>query len=455
MAKKAKRSLPDQRAKKPVTFWITIGILVTVAVAFVVTALLLQRPMPRYNSDYEDASNVYFLHAGLALDANRLLFADGSVPEGYADDGVSLKYYEYEFGIVREVLADTSFRDPETENVHIGMQTLSVELTTGDFKGRIVEVQNQMSKLFDKHSEVGTRLLLYLYVDTTVTDAQGQPFLSVSVMNYNRVPILLVVILVFLAVTILVGRKVGLRSILGLVFTLLCIFLILVPALLRGFYAVPFTLLLCILVTIVCFLLLDGLSRKTVSAMLGTILGFGIACLFATIVGKIAHIDGLEYNVSETDTLVQARYQGTLINIRGLFVSGIIISALGAVMDVAMSISSSITELKTVNPDLHFKALFRSGMNIGRDAVGTMTNTLILAFTGSALVNLLLVSYYDWDWKSVLCNDYITGEIITGTAGSIGLILAVPITAAICSLLHDRTKLQHLPALEKGGKKKH
>lgn len=444
MAKKPKQPVPAQPSKKSTSKWITAAILFAIAVAFVVTAWLLQRPMPRYNSDYDDAANVYFLHAGLALDANRLLFTDGSVPEGYADDGVSLKYYEYEFGVVREVLFDSSTVDPETENVHIGMQSLLVEITTGEFKGRTVEVQNQMSKLFDKHSEVGTKLLLYLYVDTTATDELGQTFLSVSVMNYNRIWVLLGLLVAFLAATILVGRKVGLRSILGLAFTLLCIFLILVPALLRGFYAVPFTLLLCVIVTVVCFLLLDGLNRKTVSAMLGTILGFCIACLFAGIAGKLAHIDGLEYNVSETDTLVQARYQGTLINIRGLFVSGIIISALGAVMDVAMSISSSITELKTVNPNLRFKDLFRSGMNIGRDAVGTMTNTLILAFTGSALVNLILIRYYDWDWKSVLCNDYIVGEVITGTAGSIGLILAVPLTAVVCSLLHDHAKLSEL-----------
>ncbi len=110
----------------------------------------------------------------------------------------------------------------------------------------------------------------------------------------------------------------------------------------------------------------------------------------------------------------------------------------GAVMDVAMSISSSVNELKTVNPGMGFSALFKSGMRIGRDAVGTMTNTLILAFTGGALVNLILMKYYNWDVKAILSGDYITHEVITGVSGSIGLILAVPLTALIASALCAR-----------------
>lgn len=436
--KKKNRSVKERLQSVRPTQWITAAILTLVTVAFVIGAILLHRPMAKYNSDYDDAANVYFTHAGIAMDSNLRLYKDGSVPQGYADDGLKLQHYAYEFGMVRSVLAEDVITDPETENVHIGSQLLEIEITTGEHKGMIVQVVNQMSKLFDKYSKVGTRLLLYIFTDGTDLDAAGNPRISVTIMNYDRIGVLIGIVILFLIATVIVGKRVGVRSILGLAFTLLSIFFLLLPALLRGFYAVPFTLVLCILVTIVCFLLLDGLNRKTISAMLATVAGFGIACLFAWIAGKIAHIDGLEYNTSETDTLVQARYQGTLINIRGLFVSGIIISALGAVMDVAMSISSSINELKAVDPTLHFRQLFRSGMNIGRDAVGTMTNTLILAFTGSALVNLLLVTYYDWDWKSVLCNDYITGELITGVAGSIGLILAVPITAAIASFLYDR-----------------
>lgn len=422
--------------KKPKT-WIAAAIVLLILAAGVVFALMLRRPIAKYNADRDDAKQVYFSHLALAADSNRILFETGALPEGYADAEDTLHSTSYAYATVLEVLEDDSHEDETTENVHVGSQKLLVEITTGEFKGRRLEVMNYMSKLFDKHAEQGTTLLVYLLA-TRKSAADDAPSLSVSVMNYNRQWLLFGLAAIFLLVTILVGGKVGFRSILGLALTLAAVVFILVPALLQGFYAIPLTLLLCVLMTVICFVLLDGLSRKTLSAILGTVAGFCVACVFAVIASRIAHLDGLEYNVAETDTLIQAKYQGTLINIRGLFVSGIIISALGAVMDVAMSISSSVNELKTVNPDLGFSALFRSGMRIGRDAVGTMTNTLILAFTGGALVNLLLIKYYNWDVKAILSGDYITHEVITGVSGSIGLILAVPLTALIASALCGR-----------------
>ena len=444
--------------KRPRT-WVAAIVLLVVIAACVALALFVRRPIAKYNADYDDAAQVYFSHLATAADGNRLLFETGTLPSGYADDGVSMKYYSYAYATVLEVLEDNSHPDPETENVHVGSQELLLEIRTGEHKGRQIQLTNYMSKLFDKHAKQGTSLLVYILTDRTKLDETGAPALSVSVMNYNRQWLLFGLVAIFLLVTALVGGKVGLRSILGLGLTLACIFFVLVPALLRGFYAVPFTLLLCVLVTVLCFILLDGLSRKTIAAMLGTIAGFTVACLFATLASRLAHLDGLEYNVAETDTLIQAKYQGTLINIRGLFVSGIVISALGAVMDVAMSISSAINELKVVNPGMRLRELWRSGMRIGRDAIGTMTNTLILAFTGGALVDLILIRYFNWDAKAILSGDYITHEVITGIAGSIGLILAVPLTALIASALCDRMKpaaLQREPLLQKpaGQKKK-
>ncbi len=434
--------------KRPKT-WAAAIIVLALLAGCILFAVWVRRPIAKYNPDRNDAAQVYFSHLALAADSNRQLFETGSVSELYADAALGLKTYSYAYAKVLEVLSDDSHEDPDTENVHVGSQVLRVEITTGVHKGRQFELTNYMSKLFDKHAAVGTSLLVFVLTDETQPDENGLPSVSLSVMNYNRQWLLFGLVAVFLIVVALIGGKVGLRSILGLAFTLACIIFLLVPAMLRGFYAIPFTLLLCTVVTIVCFLLLDGLSRKTVAAILGTVAGFSIACLFAYAASRIAHLDGLEYNVAETDTLVQAKYQGTLINLRGLFVSGIIISALGAVMDVAMSISSSINELKSVNPDLGFPALLRSGMNIGRDAIGTMTNTLILAFTGGALVNLILIRYYNWDFKAIVSGDYMTHEVITGIAGSVGLILAVPLTALIASALFDRAQTNRKPVVNR------
>lgn len=430
--------------KKP-RRWVAALIVLIAIVAGVLVASALRKPSAKQNPDRDDAAQVYFTHFAIAADSSRLLFENGELPADYADPEDSLITESYAYAKVIKVLSDDSHKDPNTENVRVGSQRLLIEITTGEHKGRQLEIENHMSKLFSKYAEVGTSFLVFIRTDRRAEAETGLPQISVSVMNYNRLWVIVALVAVFLLVTVIVGRGVGFRSILGLALTLAAVAFILVPAILRGWSPIPATFLLCICVTGVCFLLLDGFSMKSLSAILGTVAGFTVAGLFALLASRLAHLDGLEYNVAETDTLVQAQYQGTPIHIRGLFVSGIVISALGAVMDVAMSISSSINELRSVNPDMCFRGLFKSGMNIGRDAVGTMTNTLILAFTGSALVNLLLIRLFNWDFKAILSGDYITHEIITGISGSIGLILAVPLTALIASALCGRMQGHPLP----------
>ncbi len=420
--------------KRPAT-WIAAAIVIVITAGFAVSAVNLRRPVAKYNADRDDAAQVFFTHVALAADASRILFENGRLPDGMIDDTSLSKYTAYAHAKVVEVLEDNTYIDEASENARVGDQTLLLEITTGEHKGRQITTRFYMGKMFDKHAEKGTSLLVSVMTDPKTTDENGLPAISVTLMNYNRTWPILLIIALFLLVTGLIGGKVGLRSILGLAFTIAAVVLVLIPALLRGHDPVPLTLGICALVTVVCFLLLDGLNRKTASAMLGTVAGFCLAALFAALAGALTHLDGMTYYSSETSNLIDAQYQGVTIRIRGLFVSGIIISALGAVMDVAMSISSSINELKTVNPGMRFFPLLKSGMRIGRDAIGTMTNTLILAFTGGALTELLLMKIYHWDFKAILSGDYVTREIITGVSGSIGLILAVPLTALIASAL--------------------
>lgn len=415
--------------------WRALAILLIAIAVFIVAYISANRPIAKYNSNPEDAENLYFTHVDIALDFNRKVFSDEDLGQDYPDDGTAVEVLEYETAVVTAIISEDWTRDPYTENVHVGYQELRVKLLSGKYKGQEFTTLNSMSKSFDKYSKVGTKLVVYVRTDNSVSNQGELAVPSITVMNYDRSTTIYIVAAIFLLVTIIVGGKVGARSILALAFTLACVIFVLVPMILQGYHSIWLTLAICIYVTIVSFVLLDGVSRKTTAAILGTILGFVIAACFAQLAGAFARIDGLEYNVSETDSLIQAQYQGTPIYIRGIFVSGIIIASLGAVMDVAMSISSSITELRAVNSSLGWKQLFKSGMNIGRDAVGTMTNTLILAFTGGALVELILINLYDWDYRAIINSDFMTGEIITGIAGSIGLILAVPATALVASLL--------------------
>ena len=151
----------------------------------------------------------------------------------------------------------------------------------------------------------------------------------------------------------------------------------------------------------------------------------------------ILRIDG--YRQEYAEALLQLRQTGESgIGISGLVAAGVIVSALGAVMDVAMSISSAVQELKRVNEDLTAKQLFSSGMNIGRDMVGTMTNTLILAILGSGLTLIVYIYSLGLQPWQLLSSAYISLETISAVASSIGVMLAVPLTAAVCAVAYGR-----------------
>jgi len=126
------------------------------------------------------------------------------------------------------------------------------------------------------------------------------------------------------------------------------------------------------------------------------------------------------------------------IQIHGLMFASILIASLGAVMDVSMSIASSMQEIYTTNPDISMKDLMKSGLVVGRDIMGTMANTLILAFAGGSLSLILLIWGYQMDYRQMINMPFISIEVIQGLSGSIGVILTVPFTALVSAWLLER-----------------
>lgn len=349
-----------------------------------------------------------------------------------AEDNVTDGGYmlEYENAIVTEVIEDTSIVDTELENVHRGSQLLQIRMLTGRYKGEYFDIKNYLGALYDTHAEEGTRLTVSV-ATYPVTQEGAEPEISIAVYDYDRSGIVIGCIAVLLLVTAIVGGKKGLTSIIGLAVTFVCLIWVLIPLLFKGLATVPTTAAVCIYVTVVCFVLLDGISKKTVCAMLGTAGGLLIAVLFTLAAGALSHIDGLRE--SEIEPLLQEVQQDSPLKLRGIFAAGVMVAALGAVMDVAMNISSALTELITVNPNMTARELFKSGMNIGRDMVGTMTNTLILAFVGSGFTLMMVLWQYDIPLRQMLSSAYLSLEVINGAAGSLGVVLTVPLTALISS----------------------
>ena len=232
---------------------------------------------------------------------------------------------------------------------------------------------------------------------------------------------------------------------LGLGLTVVCIFSILIPLLLGGWPTLPTILGMCAYVTVVEFVILGGVNRKTLCAILGTISGVAFAALFGELACALLRVNGYKmYSAEPTiEALLQIK-QGQdpmhSLQLGDLLVGGIVIAALGAVNDVAMSISSAMNELVAVNPALTRRQLLRSGMNIGRDMVGTMTNTLILALVGSSLVLMIYLSSLEPSFSQLMSGTFFSVEMVQAIASSVGVILAVPLSALIGAFLFAKHK---------------
>ena len=340
-------------------------------------------------------------------------------------------YAEYENAVITAVLSDNTFTDPAADNALRGEQLLLAEVKTGQYKGETLQVYGYVGPLYGVQLKEGdsATLLISTYADGTHT---------ATVYEYNRLPVLAVIVALFLIATVAVGGKVGAKSLVALAITLVCLFWILIPLLMKGAPTLLTVFLVCAYITVVTMVILGGVQRKTVCAALGTIAGTALSLLFGLAAQSLARVDGLR--LTDVEPLLQLRQTGTPIGLRGLLVGGIVISALGAVMDVAMSIASALTEVHAVAPERSAKELLRSGMNIGRDMVGTMTNTLILAFLGSGFAFIIYLYSLGLNPRQLISSAYLTIEVVSSISSSIGVILSVPLTAVISSVILTRGK---------------
>lgn len=339
------------------------------------------------------------------------------------DEGVGISY---ETARVLSVLSDDTEPDPEVENVRRGSQELRLELLSGRHKGDVAQVTNYLSAFYNVYVKAGDKVAVS--VNTLATGEY-----SVSVYNYSRDLWIWAFMALFALVLLAVGGRQGLRALLGLGITVLCVIFLLVPLLVqRGWPPIPTTLAMVAYTTFVTFVLLGGVQVKTMVAALGSFGGVMLAGLLAWGACKVVHISGM--NMDEAESLLLTAVDNGL-KIKGLYICGILIAAEGAVMDIAMSIASAVDELHRVDPALTARELFRSGMNIGRDAMGTMANTLVLAFAGTSFNMMIFIYAYDVSYTQLLNTDFMAIEVIRSLSASIGIVLTVPLVAAISAWL--------------------
>lgn len=313
-----------------------------------------------------------------------------------------------------------------TEEYPFPGQILKVKVLTGEFNGQIKEVYNAFSD--NPAYDIEVRPLQKVLLVIVAEDGQ---LVDVHLSDVVRDTPLLILGILFIATLVILGGRKGITSLISLIFTIASVFFILLPLINKGFNPMLITIILSGIITTVTLLLISGWKRKTLAAILGIIGGATCAGLLAYLFGFFAHLTG--FGSQEAQML--GYFQNYQLNFKGILFASMLFGALGAVMDVGMSIASAIEEVYQAHPLAKPQELFRAGMNVGRDIMGTMANTLILAYTGGSLPLLLILINYQSSFLKVINLDLIASEIIRALTGSLGLFVAIPLTAAVSAWL--------------------
>ena len=315
----------------------------------------------------------------------------------------------------------------QENGTRVGEQKVRVHMLTGERKGQDLDITSSSGYLFGAACKPGMRVIVMQSVagDSTVA----------SVYTQDREGVIYIFALIYLLALCLIGGKQGIKGCLGLIFTFFCVIFVYLPLVYLKFSPFWTAVFVCFITTLVTMYLIGGPTRKTCAATLGTLAGVVLAGISAWCFSKASGITG--FNVSDIETLMTL-WNTNRIQVGGLLFSGLLISCLGAVMDVAMSISSAIDEIYRQNTSLTRKELFKAGLRVGRDMMGTDSNTLILAFAGSSVSTLLLDYSYDLPYQQIINSNNIGIAIMQGLAGSFGIVLSVPFTVLICTVLFHK-----------------
>ena len=336
---------------------------------------------------------------------------------------VSREGQTFEKGVVTEILQDNL----QPDGTRVGEQRVRVQMTTGVRAGETLEMTSASGYLFGAGCTEGMKVIVMQSVagDSTVASVYAQ----------DREMVIYVFAALYLLALCLVGGMQGVKGAAGLVFTFFCIIFVYLPLVYQGHSPFWVSVFVCAVTTLVTMYLIGGPTRKTAVATGGTVAGVCIAGLAATAFSAASGITG--WNVSDIESLLTlANTNG--VQVGGLLFSGLLISALGATMDVAMSIASAISEIHVQTPDMPRRDLFKAGMRVGRDMMGTDSNTLILAFAGGSISMLVLDYAYDLPFQQIINSDNIGIAVMQGLAGSFGIVLSVPVTVLLAVLLYTR-----------------
>ncbi len=317
----------------------------------------------------------------------------------------------------------------QTGIVKMGVQALTVQLLDGPYAGMEVSAENrvigkmELDKVFGK-GDIALMVLSLKNGDIYFATAQ----------DHYRLNTELILLLCFALFLIIFGGLTGMKALLSFLFAAMMIWKVMVPLFLKDYDPVVISLGIVILLTAAVIFLVGGLTKRGLVAFLGALLGIVVTMLMALLFSRGFHLHGAIKPFSET--LLYSGYPH--LNLTRLFLAGIFIASSGAVMDLAMDVASGLDELSSRKPDIHFLDALQAGFGIGRPVVGTMTTTLLLAYSGGYMALLMVFMAQGVPVVNLLNLNYVAAEILNTLVGSFGLISVAPFTAVMGAFIYTR-----------------
>ncbi|WHH60223.1 YibE/F family protein [Petroclostridium sp. X23] len=308
----------------------------------------------------------------------------------------------------------------------IEKQEITAEILTGQFRGEHVDVRRTITKysVFDFKLRENSEI----YVQLNIDDGK---ILSASFTRVSREKSMVLLTISFITILILFGMGKGITSSISLLFSGFMIIKVFIPMIIQGYDPVFSAICVSAVVIFISFLLISGPTKKSAVAIIGTLAGTIAAGLIAAYFSEISYISG----ITDDHTQFLITELGLEIDFKGLLFAGIIIGTMGAVMDVSMSIASVLEEIKKQNGNISFVNMVASGLNVGKDMMATMVNTLVLAYAGASMPMFVLFSCMQYTSTDIINLEVIAVEIIRSLCGSIGLILTVPFTSIVAAYI--------------------
>ena len=349
------------------------------------------------------------------------------LPTGYED---ALIYQDMERATAEIIDIDNS-AIKSSGLIQSGEQSCTLKIQTGKFKGQEMTGVNFLSGSLEKDKiyKVGDRALVTI-------SHEGEEVKSVVMSDHYRLDKEILLLGIFALLLIVVAGRNGVLAIFSFVITVLTIWKILVPAYLRGYSPVWTGILITVFITVMIIFFVYGFDRKTVTASLGSLLGILTTCLLGMLFTDLFHINGAV--MPDAESLLYSGFQH--LDLTAIFMSSIFIGASGAMMDLSVDITSAVQEVVEKKPEIGWREAARSGMNVGRAAMGTMTTTLLLAYSGGYITLLMVFMAQGTPTDHILNYKYVAAEVLDTVVGSFGLVTVAPFTALVAGIMLTRRK---------------